>query len=352
MARPPVAAPRSPGRFLRAGLDPAGRTKPGGFAVLALVMGSLWALGRLGPTGIEGWGRWHEALVTIPLAMLLVPGTGHALRRLNDIGRPGWWAWAFALPWLRWGLLAWLLMAPSSQRRRRTDSRWRILGLGLAGVAAVGVAGSLLWTTAPVVAQGMKPALLPGDLVLVRRAPVGLARGDIVAFRMDGEAAPRIGRVVALGGERVAVEGGAPVIDGATAAWAEDGVFTEVFGRQGPEGVMPVCGNGTVGLGALCETRRFLETLPDGTTYAVLEAGRRPLDAAGEVQVPRGRFFVLGDHRDAVRDSRLSPAVQGMGFVAPEQVIGRVDLVVASSARAPWWDPRGWRPSRVLEGVR
>jgi len=352
MARTP-AAPLSPSHFLRAGLDPTGRTTPGGFALLALGMGILWGLGRLGPTWIEGWGRGQEALAAIPLAALLVPGTGHALRRLNDTGRPGWWAWALALPWLRWALLAWLLVAPSSQRRRRTDSQWRILGLGVAGVAAVGLAGSLIWTTAPVVAQGMKPALLPGDLVLVRRAPVRLSRGDVVAFGMEGEtAAPRMGRIVALGGERVAVEGGAPVIDGGKAAWAEDGVFSEAFGRQGPEGVMPVCGNGTVGLGAECATQRFLETLPDGTTYAVLDAGRRPLDAAGEVQVPRGQFYMLGDHRDAVRDSRLSPAVQGMGFVAEAQVIGRVDLVVASSEGAHWWDPRGWRPSRVLEVVR
>ncbi|HVG47160.1 MAG TPA: S24/S26 family peptidase, partial [Rubellimicrobium sp.] len=186
MARAPVAAPLSPGRFLRAGLDPTGRTKPGGFAVLALVMGALWLLGRFGPAWIEGWGRGHEALAAVPLAALLVPGTGHTLRRLNDLGRPGWWAWALLLPWLRWALLAWLLVGPSSQRRRRTDSGWRLLGLGVAGIAAVGLVGSLLWTTAPVVAQGMKPALWPGDLVLVRRAPVALHRGDVVAFRMAG----------------------------------------------------------------------------------------------------------------------------------------------------------------------
>jgi signal peptidase I len=352
MARRPAAAPPSPARFLREGLDPSGRTKQRGFVVLMLVMGAFWALGRLGPHYVAGWGRGHEALAAIPLAALLVPGLGHALRRLNDLGRPGWWAWALALPWVRWGLLAFLVLAPTSQRRRRGDSGWRLLGLGVAGIAALGLAGSLLWTGATVAAQGMKPTLWPGDLVLMRRAPVTLERGDVVAFRLEGEAVSRIGRVVALGGERVAVEGGAPVIDGVAAAWAEDGWFAETFGRQGPEGVMPVCGNGTVGLGAECLTHRFLETLPDGTTYAVLDAGRRPLDAAGEVQVPRGQFYVLGDHRDAVRDSRLSPAVQGTGFVGAGQVIGRVDLVVASTEAAHWWDPRGWRPGRLLEVVR
>jgi signal peptidase I len=352
MARRPVAEPLSPGRFLRRGLDPTGRTKPGGFAALLLVMGGLWALGWLGPSWVEGWSRWHEALAAIPLAALLVPGTGHALRRLNDIGRPGWWGWALALPWLRWGLLLVLLFTPTSQRRRRTDSGWRIVGLGVAGVAALMLAGSLLWTTAPVAAQGMKPALWPGDLVLLRRAPVDVRRGDVIAFRMEGEAAPRIGRVVALGGERVAVEGGVPAIDGTKATVEDDGLFSEIFGPQGPEGVMPVCGNGPVGLGADCLTHRFLETLPDGTTYAVLDAGKRPLDAGLEVEVPRGQYYVLGDHRDAARDSRLSPAVDGTGIVSPGQVVGRVDMVVASTEARHWWDPRGWRPGRIGEIVR
>lgn len=341
-----------PGRIFRDGLDPTGRTRPSGFVMPLLVLGGLWALWRMGPLHIEGWGRTHEALAAILLAVFLVPGLGHVLRRLNDMGQPGWWAWALLLPWLRWGLLVLLLVSPSSQRRRRVHGGRRYLGLGLAGVAAVALAGSLLWTTATIVAQGMKPTLHPGDLVLVWRAPVAVERGDVVVFRQEGEAAPRAGRVIATGGERVAMEGGAPVIDGERPVRAETGLFTETFGRQGPDGVMPVCGNGTVGLGADCATHRFLETLPDGTTYAVLDAGARPLDTVREVQVPRGHVYVLGDHRDAARDSRLSSAVRGAGFVGLDRIIGRAALVVASSEARRWWDPRGWRPGRVGEVVR
>ena len=71
-----------------------------------------------------------------------------------------------------------------------------------------------------------------------------------------------------------------------------------------------------------------------------------------QVEVPEGRFYVLGDHRDAVRDSRLSPAVGGTGLVAAGQVIGRVDMVVASAEGRHWWDPRGWRLGRIGEIVR
>jgi uncharacterized membrane protein YhaH (DUF805 family) len=247
-----------------------------GLAALLLPMLGLYALWRFGPSAVDGWTRSHEALVAIPLALLLVPAMGHGLRRLNDLGWSGWWAWLLALPGVRWGFLLLLVILPSSQRRRRADSGWRALALVAAGVAALVLAGSLLWTTSGVSAQGMKPTLLPGDWALVRRMPVAVARGDIVAFRMPGEAAPRVARVIGLPGERVALEGGRPVINGTPAAAAEDGTFVEVFRRQGPAGVMPVCGNGAVGLGAECRTARLMETLPGGRAYPVLDAGARP----------------------------------------------------------------------------
>ncbi|TNC70321.1 signal peptidase I [Rubellimicrobium roseum] len=352
MAGRPLIQPLSPSRFLRDGLDWTGRTGGPAFAALLLVLGGLWALWRLGPLRFEGWTRWHEAMAALPLVVFAVPAMGHVLRRLNDMGWRGWWAWGLALPWARWALLAVLVAMPSSQRRRRTDSQWRLLGMGVAGMLALVLAGSLVWTAAPVRTQAMKPALLPGDLVLVRRGPLAVARGDVVAFRVGEETAPRFGRVIALGGERVAVEGGLPVIGGVAATRADAGFLSETFGRQGPEGVMPICGNGAVGLGAACLTRRLREVLPDGTAYDVLDAGARPLDRAEEVAVPEGFLYVLGDHRDAGGDSRLAVTVGGTGFVAVERVIGRVDMVLASSeARWPW-DPRGWRPGRLGEVVR
>ncbi|MBP1806728.1 signal peptidase I [Rubellimicrobium aerolatum] len=351
MALRPAAEPLSPSRFLVQGLDPTGRTRPGAFAGLLLGVGALAALRHWGPDLLPSWSRWREALVTIPLALLLVPAVGHALRRLNDMGWSGWWAWALALPWARWGLLALLVAVPSSQRRRRAEASWRLLGLGAAAVAALLLLGSLAWTAAGVAAQGMRPALWPGDLVLVRRGGAALP-GAVVAFRRPGEEAPRFGRVIATAGQAVAVEGGVPVIDGVAALRRDDGALAEPFARQGPLGVMPVCGNGTVGLGAECRTRRFREMLPGGADYAVLDAGLRPLDRAGEVAVPEGFVYILGDDRDAARDSRLAPAAGGTGLVEVDRVIGRVDMVAASSGARHPWDLRGWRWGRMGRIVR
>lgn len=352
MPRRPRPQPVSPAGFLREAFDPSGRTGPGGLAALALPMAALWAAWRWGPALAEGWGRGHEALVVLPLAALMVPALGHVLRRLNDMGWSGWWAWALLLPWVRWALAAALLAVPASQRRRATDSPLRAIGYGVACLLAVGLAASLLWTTAIVAGPGMRPALSPGDWLLVRRAPLVPARGDVVAFRLAGEAGDRAARVAGLPGERVAVEGGVPVIDGRPAAQVADGYHVEPFGRQGPRGAMPLCGNGTVGLGAPCRTRRLLETLPGGPAHAVLDVGLRPLDRAPEVEVPPGALYVLGDDRDAGQDSRLAVGAGGTGLVPEAALIGRVDLVLLSSASERLWDPRGWRWSRIGEVVR
>lgn len=351
MARP-RPEPISPTRYVREGLDPAGRTGQASYAALLLILLGLVSLWRIGPMQIEGWHRGHEALAVIPLAVLLTPALSHVLRRLNDMAWSGWWAWALALPWLRWGFLLFLAVMPPSQRRRHPDSGWRFLGLGIGGVVAVILAGSLIWTSAGVAGQDMKPALLPGDFALLRRAPITIARGDVVAFRLPRESRPRMGRVIGLGGDRVAMQDGAPVIDGERATQVQDGFFAEVFARQGPLGVMPLCGNGTVGLGAECRTRQLVETLPGGAAYPVIDMGPRLLDDAGEVTVPDGFLYILGDHRDAARDSRLARGVRGTGLVAEELVIGRVDLVLASSEARHPWDPRGWRLGRLLEAVR
>lgn len=341
-------------QVLAEGLDWSGRSGRGALAALALPAAALAVLLAMGPL-VSGWSWGWEALAAVVLALLAVPLAGQAVRRLSDLGRSGGWAWLLAPAALpgrpAWAVLPALLLllallaAPPAQHRRPGSSAARALGLGAAAALAALLLAPLLWTTVPVASEGMKPALLPGDLLLVRRAPLALARGDVLAVRA-GEGT-LIARLVALAGERVALDG-VPVVDGVPAAQTRDGFLTEPFGRQGPAGIMPLCGNGTVGLGAPCTTPRLVETL-GGRSYAVLDAGTRASDRMSEATVPSGRLFVLGDHRDAAADSRRSPAAGGAGMVPLADVIGRVDRVLVSTAGSPW-DPRAWR-LRVLRPV-
>jgi signal peptidase I len=341
----------NPATLIARGFDWTGRSPQEEALAMAALAGLPLAWLRLGPSLVADWHRGHEAAGIVPLALLAVPALGIAVRRLTDMGARGWWAWLLALPLIRWALVAALLLAPSSQRRPRPRTGWRAAGMGVAALAGLGALGSLAFATAPVLAQGMRPALWPGEVVLIRRAPLVLAPGDVVALRLPGEAETRWGRILARGGDRIAVEDGRPVLDGTALPQAQAGWLVEPFGPQGPRRTLPVCGNGAVGLGADCRTRRLTETLPSGRSHIVLDAGPRPLDRTDEAVVPAGRLFLMGDDRDAARDSRLAPAAGGMGLVPEEAVLGRAGLVVASSATR-LWDPRGWRLSRLLARVR
>src|SRR5262249_52865366 len=77
-------------------------------------------------------------------------------------------------------------------------------------------------------------------------------------------------------------------------------------------------------------SKLWRETLPNGASYEVIDAGNSYLDNTDVYSVPTGRYFVMGDNRNQSADSRL-PADQGGGTVPFENLVGRVEAIFFST---------------------
>jgi signal peptidase I len=148
------------------------------------------------------------------------------------------------------------------------------------------------------------------------------ARGDIVTFAHPISGVPYVKRVVGLPADSVQMRDGIPVINGVPVT-------------QTP---LPDFNGNTAAL----------ETLPNGTSYAVLNLGESTSDNTDAFLVPEGRLFVMGDNRDNSADSRAPQKVGGIGFVPVENLIAKPRFVAISTSPtsyAAMWD-------RFFVGIR
>ncbi|MEW1636055.1 signal peptidase I [Streptomyces sp. NPDC093801] len=125
--------------------------------------------------------------------------------------------------------------------------------------------------------ENMRPTYAPGDLVVLRKDTSGVRRGDVVLYDPAewGLKGPFLGRVVAVGGDRISYASG-------------DKTLT-LNGRPLDE--------------------PYVQDAPGD--------GGVPFDVA----VPQGRFFVLGDNRGNSADSRFHPEA-GQGTLPVAAVTG------------------------------
>jgi signal peptidase I len=151
------------------------------------------------------------------------------------------------------------------QARRGSLTTPRRVRLALAAAVVAGaaaLAGSGLAAPVRISSGSMAPTLLEGDRVLVTRAGAGApGRGELVTFRSPADGALTLKRVVAVAGDRVAIEDAALVVNG-----------------------RPV-------------------------TEPYVDASRIDGLYFGPVTVPAGTVFVLGDQRAGSIDSRVFGAV-------------------------------------------
>lgn len=176
-------------------------------------------------------------------------------------------------------------------------------------------------------------------------------RGDVVVFRHPVTGLDFIKRVVGLPGERVQMIQGVLHINGTPVELQDDGVFTEVFATQGPGRVTPRCENGVVGQGAVCEKSRQIETLPGGRSHIILNIGMQNSDNTPVFEVPEGHYFFVGDNRDNSSDSRFSTRAGGVGFVPLENLVGRADRILFSSAGSSLFAFWTWRGDRFFKRI-
>lgn len=153
----------------------------------------------------------------------------------------------------------------------------RAVAVVLAVVVAVLVLRWQVIGVARVEGTSMRPGLVDGDVLLYdRTGTLDVHTGDVVVLRDPADGGPAVKRVVATGGQTVAIEDAVLVVDGAP--------------RTEPD----------------IDSSRI-----DGTYF-------------GPVRVPPGSVFVLGDDRRASVDSRA------FGPVPRADVLGRV------VAHLPW----------------
>jgi len=205
----------------------------------------------------------------------------------------------------------------------------------LASIAWVGVAGCAAlalrtFVVHPYRVEGasMLPTLAPGDVVAgtaARRPSMSLARrGDVVVLRTDGLLPMRSGsappeilvkRVIGLPGDRIAMRGGSPVINGWEVPTCDAGEFLYAPTSESESAV---------------HGRLRVEFLEDRTYLTVHSLGA---PFPGTYLVEPGEVFVLGDDRSNSVDSRSLGAGRGGGIPA-EVIESRVERFLVGSHRS------------------
>ncbi|MES0827827.1 signal peptidase I [Ruegeria sp. SCP11] len=176
-------------------------------------------------------------------------------------------------------------------------------------------------------------------------------RGDVIVFRHPVTGRDYIKRLIGLPGDRIQVREGQIILNGTPVPQKPDGVFTEIAEPQGPQRLRPRCENGPVGIGGVCEKSRSIETLPNGVSYDVLNIGNQGADNTGIYTVPEGHYFFMGDNRDNSSDSRLPQSAGGVGYVPYENLIGRADRIMFSSAGRSMLFFWTWRGDRFFKAI-
>ena len=239
-------------------------------------------------------------------------------------------------------------------------------------VLLAGVIRTLLFQPFWIPSGSMKDTLLIGDFLFVNKYAYGYSkhscpfsmcpfegrilakmpkRGDVIVFTHPASGVVYIKRLIGLPGDRIQMKDGVLFINDTAAPQTPDAPFVEVMERQGPSGNRPHCANAPVGRGAECIKERATEQLPDGPAHSVLNIADRDTDNTLVYTVPENHFFLMGDNRDNSQDSRIDRNRGGVGFVPFDNLVGRADRIMFSSAGRSILAFWTWRGDRFFKAI-
>lgn len=178
--------------------------------------------------------------------------------------------------------------------------------------------------------------LLPGRVI--GREP---ERGDVAVFKLPRDnSTDYIKRIIGLPGDRIQVREGVFFLNGQAVPRRQiDDYVQTAYGREQ-------------------RVRRYVETLPGGRTYTILDISDNSAgDNTQEFLVPPGHYFAMGDNRDNSADSRFRSDRDGVGFIPAVNLVGRADLIFFShNGTARFWEIWNWpfaiRYSRLISFVK